>query len=108
MKKIKRNTNNQTALLIIELLLIIAVFATLLSSFRNLDTDASREGVKQLETSVRRSVMACYASEGVYPPDVQYLRDNYGLQVDDSHYSIQYSIFAENLMPDITVIEIKS
>lgn len=92
-------------MLLIEILLIVAIFATLLSSFRNLDRDASAEGAKQLESSVRRSVMACYASEGVYPPDVDYLKGHYGLQVDESKYTVRYWAFADNLMPDITVID---
>ena len=106
MKKITRNSGNETAILLIELLLLCALFATLFASFRTLDNDASKEGINQLETSVRRSVIACYAAEGVYPPNVEYLKENYGLQVDESKYSVKYSVFAENLMPDITVIEI--
>ena len=31
------------------------------------------ESLKQLETSIRKAAMLCYAAEGVYPPDLQYL-----------------------------------
>lgn len=49
--------------------------------------------------------MACYAAEGVYPPDLEYLKEHYGLQVDENQYTVRYDVFAENLMPDITVLE---
>ena len=101
----KRNSGNQIAVFLIEALILIALFVTLLTSFRTLDADASKEGLKQLETSVRRSCVACYASEGVYPPNIEYLEDNYGLIIDHSKYTVRYSVFAENLMPDITVLE---
>lgn len=52
--------------------------------------------------------MACYAAEGIYPPDLDYLKDHYGVQVDEERYTVFYSVFAENLMPDITVLENKT
>ena len=48
--------------------------------------------------------MACYAAEGVYPPNLDYLKEHYGVQVDDARYVVIYSVFADNLMPDITVL----
>ena len=49
--------------------------------------------------------MACYAAEGRYPPDLEYLKEHYGIQVDEGRYTVRYDAFAENLMPDITVLE---
>lgn len=59
----------------------------------------------QLEEAIRRSVITCYATEGVYPPDFDYLKEKYGIMADESRYMIVYDVFAENLMPDITVLE---
>ena len=59
----------------------------------------------QLEEAVRRSAVACYAAEGAYPPDVEYLEEHYGLQVDRERYAVKYEVIASNLMPDITVLE---
>ena len=36
---------------------------------------------------------------------VDYLKEHYGLQIDERRYTIRYMAFAENLMPDITVLE---
>ena len=63
------------------------------------------EGIHLLEESVRRSAAACYAAEGMYPPDLVYLQEHYGLQIDSRRYVVSYTSFAENLMPDITVLE---
>ena len=59
----------------------------------------------QLETALRRGVAACYATEGFYPPDLSYLREHYGLQIDESRYRVFYEVFAPNIMPEITVLE---
>ncbi len=48
--------------------------------------------------------MHCYAVEGRYPPDFDYLKKHYGILVDESRYVVHYRMFASNLMPDILVI----
>ncbi len=65
----------------------------------------STEEKAQLEEAIRRSVITCYATEGVYPPDFAYIKEKYGVLVDESRYLVVYDVFAENLMPDITVLE---
>lgn len=104
---LKSKGTTEKFIFIIEVLIIVAIFATLFISFKNFSVDASDKGAQQLERSIRRSVMACYAAEGVYPTDISYLVDHYGLQIDDSRFIVRYDIFAENIMPDITVIKNK-
>ena len=89
-------------------LLIPAALAVLLmftSALSNLDDGRRSEGRRQLEDAVRRSAVACYAAEGIYPPDLEYLKEHYGVQVDEERYAVFYEVFASNLMPDITVLE---
>ena len=62
------------------------------------------EGRAQLEMALRRATVACYATEGIYPPTLEYLKQHYGIQIDQSRYSVFYEIFADNLMPEITVL----
>ena len=87
------------------LVLAAAVLACFLYALANLSRDQGAEGKAQLEAAVRRAAVACYAAEGVYPPDLNYLEEHYGLQVDETRYQVSYQIFASNLMPDITVLE---
>ncbi len=62
------------------------------------------ESLKQLDESIRKATMTCYATEGVYPPSIQYLKDNYGIQIDEDRYAVFYEIEGANLMPVITVM----
>jgi hypothetical protein len=90
-------------------LIFIAVAAAFLLwffvSLGQLSSDQGEEGKQQLELALRRASVACYAAEGVYPPDLDYLTEHYGVQIDENRYNVFYSIFAENMMPDITVVE---
>lgn len=103
MKKMRKLPGALPVLLVpLAAVLILVLFATAVS---NLESGRVSEGRQQLEESIRRSAVACYAAEGVYPPDLAYLEEHYGVQVDTRRYTVYYSIFAENLMPDITVLE---
>lgn len=89
------------------LLPVVAVAAALcfFTALSNLESGRADEGRRQLEEALRRSAVACYAAEGMYPPDLTYLEDHYGLQIDADRYTVYYDVFASNLMPDITVLE---
>ena len=83
---------------------ILAVLLWFFTAMGSLNRDSGDEGRQQLETALRRSAVACYAAEGVYPPTLEYLTEHYGVQIEDE-YIVFYEIFASNLMPDITVLE---
>lgn len=55
--------------------------------------------------AVKNAALTCYAVEGVYPSNLEYLRENYGLAYDEDRYIVSYSAFASNLMPEIRVLE---
>lgn len=82
----------------------VAVLVFFASAVDSLSDGQSSERLHQLEQAVRRSCAACYAAEGAYPPDLEYLQERYGLQVDEENYIVHYSVVAQNLMPDITVL----
>lgn len=84
--------------------LALVVFAAAVNS---LDSGRDEENLRQLEEALHRGCAACYATEGVYPPDLEYLKERYGVQVDEEKYMVDYQVFARNLMPSITVLERK-
>ena len=86
-------------------LLAAAILLFFLTALGNLGDGQRSEGKAQLEAALHRAAVACYACEGIYPPSLDYLKKHYGIQVDDSRYLVIYEAFAENLMPDITVLE---
>lgn len=66
----------------------------------------SSEGdMRRLEQALRRAAVACYAVEGVYPANLAQLQERCGVQIDRKRYAVDYVFIADNLMPDITVLE---
>ncbi|GFI62500.1 hypothetical protein IMSAG049_01684 [Clostridiales bacterium] len=83
----------------------LAVIFGFLISFDELEKGRAEEDMRQLEETLRRGCVACYAAEGSYPQDLEYLEKHYGIQIDKKRYTVRYDAFAQNLMPDITVLE---
>ena len=103
----KMTQQNRRSRFLWKLLLPVLVLGLLIWFFGalgHLGTGQAQEGRQQLETALRRAAVACYATEGVYPPTLDYLTEHYGIQIDRNRYSVFYEIFAENLMPQITVL----
>ena len=86
-------------------LFALAVLAVFLLALFRLDDSRREEGRDVLETSIRRAAVACYAAEGIYPPNIAYLEEHYGIQIDHDHYAVFYEVFGSNLMPEIMVVE---
>ena len=82
------------------LLLLLICFAALSERIHHA---GKREQTEILEASVTRSITSCYALEGAYPPNIQYLVDNYGLIYDTDDYFIDYRYIGANLRPDVTI-----
>jgi len=101
----KKQTRKLNIPLFLLPLLAVAVLLVFLTSLSNLEQGRSEEDKRQLEDALRRASVACYAAEGIYPPNLDYLREHYGIQIDETRYMVVYDVFASNLMPDITVLE---
>lgn len=86
---------------------VIFAAALFISGFGNLERDGGEARRLQLEESIRRAAVACYASEGYYPPDFDYIAEHYGLSPDEERYAVFYEVHGENLMPEITVVSLE-
>lgn len=86
---------------------VVAALLCFTSAIGNLRDGREQEDIRQLQEVLQKGCVACYAAEGIYPPDLEYLKNHYGIQVDEERYTVYYSRFAQNLMPDVTVLENK-
>ena len=93
-------------------LLLLALAALLLAGclllLPRVQGDLSRQSAASAEAAVRRAVVQCYAVEGAYPADLQYLEERYGLQINHRRYIVDYNILAPHVAPQITVLEKES
>lgn len=83
---------------------MLAVILCLLTAMGNVESGSEEKSLHQVEEAVQKAVLNCYSIEGVYPPTLDYIEEHYGLQIDHTRYDVFYEIFADNIMPEITVL----
>lgn len=98
--RMHRSTRALIVAVAVSVCLLVAFLLTLGASKRR----RAGEEAAQLETAIRRACVTCYAVEGRYPANIAYITENYGVIIDADAYDVRYDAFAENLLPDITVI----
>lgn len=97
--KVKKTTLLLCILLLLCLIAAGLVWWAVKAGSRNLQ----EEGVAALKQTILSSARQCYIVEGVYPEDLAYLEDNYGLQINKEDYYVTYDTFAQNLPPAVKV-----
>ena len=100
----KSNSLKHWGAILLPLAVILAVLF-FLAALSNLDKGNALEEKEQLETALRKATVSCYSIEGAYPPTLEYLIENYGIQINTKRFTVKYEYCASNMMPDITVLE---
>lgn len=84
---------------------ILSVWGMLIYGINQTSSVAKREERIILERAIKRAAVQCYAIEGIYPPNLEYIKEHYGIVIDCRDYNIYYEVFADNIMPEIQVLE---
>ena len=87
-------------------ILVMTVVLVFFSAANGLNQDRAKQEKENLERSLNRAAVACFAIEGAYPPSIEYLTENYRVHFNTDKYVVKYELYASNLMPSITVLEI--
>jgi hypothetical protein len=87
---------------IIFFVVLILAFVLVINGITN---KSGGQELDMVRDAVKNAALTCYAVEGMYPADLQYLRDNYNLSYNETRYIVYYEAFASNLMPYIKVVE---
>lgn len=101
----KKRRRGAFADLVLPIAVFLIVFILFYNGVTSVGTTANDEQLANIQRTVMQSAVHCYAVEGRYPESLDYLEKNYGLNIDHDKYIVYYSVFASNLMPEISVSE---
>lgn len=90
---------------ILSLLPFLLMIVGIIFIVEYVDNKTSAESVQVIEANIRKAAISCYAIEGAYPQTVEYLEENYGLQINHDKYVVEYDIIGANVMPWVAVVE---
>lgn len=86
-------------IMIIVIVLLISGLSTYGEKYTTVETD-------RIQSVVEQYAVQCYATEGAYPPSLEYLETHYGLILNLEKYIYEYEAVAENIKPSIRVFSI--
>ena len=91
--------------LLLSLGFFLAIFFSCIFCLNLISRESSEEEIATLKQAILKSVAHCYAIEGTYPESLEELKEEYGITYDSDKYFVDYQIWGENIMPDITIIK---
>lgn len=104
MKKLQTKTKKAKSFFF-SLAVGLVFLGVLFGGTRYVDHMSRMQNVDLIRQAVRRAAVQCYSIEGMYPSEVEYLEDNYGITIDNEKFFVDYSCMASNIMPEIEVYE---
>ncbi|MDR1615553.1 MAG: hypothetical protein LBR98_00815 [Syntrophomonadaceae bacterium] len=96
---------NKTALIaMIAFGIIVLANIFIVVKFGNSSVNDTATQTQNIEKAIKKAAIQCYALEGSYPNQVNYLEDHYGISYDHDRYFVHYRYDGSNLLPEIRVL----
>lgn len=83
----------------------VVVIVVFLVGISILSNSSVRDEKDILNTAINKDIIHCYAIEGFYPPNLDYIEEHYGLTYDHDKYIVDYESVGNNIMPNVMIIE---
>lgn len=99
----RRNRRGAAAAALLGLVVFLALFSWIYEEMAASGTAAQREA---LEQALDRAITSCYALEGMYPPDLEYMKEHYALVYDEDLFYVDYQPVAANIRPAYYIVEV--
>ena len=87
------------------ILIFIALIVAFVLLINNITGKGNGRELEIVRDAVKNAALTCYAVEGMYPDNLEYLREHYNLSYNEERYHVFYEPIASNLMPSIKVAE---
>ncbi|MBQ6814911.1 MAG: hypothetical protein IJP13_05180 [Lachnospiraceae bacterium] len=88
-------------------LLFVVCFMFFVIVISNVSDEVDDNEINVLKTSIDNAIIACYAIEGTYPEDLQYIEDNYGVIIDHDKFIVIYELLGPNVKPNVLVAPVQ-
>ena len=104
----KKNENNLISIIksnLFAVVLFLGIAVLMVVSFKDTSDKRKEQAKQSAEESILRAIVTCYAIEGSYPESYSYIKDNYGVYINENKLTVFYTVFGSNIMPDFRIID---
>ena len=91
---------------IVSALVFAAIAVMLYIGIQEMFASSQDESFNSTRDAIANAISNCYAMEGRYPPDMEYLQENYGVVIDPDIYVVNYQSGFGFVRPEVELIRI--
>ena len=84
-------------------LLFLGILLLFVFGFQSAASFNKRNEQQQITETIQKLTLKCYSIEGRYPTSIAYLKEHYGLLLNEKEYQVTYHRDGDNLQPVIRV-----
>ena len=84
-------------------LLFLGILLLFVFGFQSAASFNKRNEQQQITETIQKLTLKCYSIEGRYPTSIAYLKEHYGLLIDEEEYRVNYHYEGANIAPHIDV-----
>jgi len=92
----------KTIQLLVLTIVSLVMVLIIMTAFTGYETRIDENETLRIKETVEKYAIQCYATEGAYPPNIEYLSDHYGLIINEK-IIYEYEAVAENIKPIVQV-----
>ncbi|SDB21463.1 hypothetical protein [Eubacterium oxidoreducens] len=96
----KQNKIRICVAFVVAAICVVIVFGIIYS----LHANQIEQQKEELEKTILEACVQCYAVEGIYPENISYLEENYGVVINHDKFVISYEAYSANLLPEVRVL----
>lgn len=90
------------------ILLFAGIILFFLLAIANTSKEVDENELITLRESIDKAIVNCYAIEGAYPKNIEYIEENYGVVIDRDKFVVIYEAIAPNVLPNVIVEPVKN
>ena len=76
----------------LQLFMFMGILVMLYYGFSTADSGLSREDAQRAKEAIQKAALECYSIEGAYPQSLEYLKQHYGLYIQEDAYAHPLSL----------------
>ena len=94
--------------MVFSLAFFIALFFFFLFATGSLSAGNTERQKESLLNAINKDIVYHYATVGSYPVSLEEIEETYHLTYDKNVFYVDYDVRGENIMPTVTILELKS
>lgn len=93
--------------IILSLIIFLSLTGLFYVGIASLSAHTEEKQEEYLTDAINNAITHCYAVEGSYPENLNYLKENYGVTYDSDKFFVAYQPMGSNLMPKVTIVSLE-